>query len=163
MKISDYINGVYKTSMSKLTIERIINESIEEVKKEKQEESQKGNKKQKLKITDELVDKLMSNDNFKKKVMKRLTDEDAYDGWSNSLKGKKYTSLSNLSDGSKRREVTQRLKDDKIKYAPMAYELWPEMSEDAARSWFSKKVDGKNESFSDEEIETLYSLLNNKL
>jgi hypothetical protein len=105
----------------------------------------------------------MSNDKFKKKAMKYLTDEDAYDGWSNNLNGKKYTSLSNLSDGSKRREVTQRLKDDKIKYAPMAYELWPEMSEDAARSWFSKKVDGKNESFSDEEIETLYSLLNNKL
>lgn len=159
MKISDYINGVYKTSMSKLTIERIINESIEEVKQEKQE----GNKKQKLKVTDELVKQLMSNDKFKKKAMKYLTDEDAYDGWSDNLKGKKYTSLSNLSDGSKRREVTQRLKDDKIKYAPMAYELWPEMSEDAARSWFSKKVDGKNESFSDEEIETLYSLLNNKL
>lgn len=159
MKISDYINGVYKTSMSKLTIERIINESIEEVKQEKQE----GNKKQKIKVTDELVKQLMSNDKFKKKAMKYLTDEDAYDGWSDNLKGKKYTSLSNLSDDSKRREVTQRLKDDKIKYAPMAYELWPEMSEDAARSWFSKKVDGKNESFSDEEIETLYSLLNNKL
>lgn len=156
MKISDYINGVYKTSMSKLTIERIINESIEEVKQEK-------NKKPKLKVTDELVKQLMSNDKFKKKAMKYMTDEDAYDGWSDNLKGKKYTSLSNLSDGSKRREVTQRLKDDKIKYAPMAYELWPEMSEDAARSWFSKKVDGKNESFSDEEIETLYSLLNNKL
>ena len=156
MKISDYINGVYKTSMSKLSIERIINESIEEVKQEK-------NKKPKLKVTDDLVKQLMSNDKFKKKAMKCLTDKDAYDGWSDNLKGKKYTSLSNLSDGSKRREVTQRLKDDKIKYAPMAYELWPEMSEDAARSWFSKKVDGKNESFSDEEIETLYSLLNNKL
>jgi len=156
MKISDYINGVYKTSMSKLSIERIINESIEEVKQEK-------NKKPKLKVTDDLVKQLMSNDKFKKKAMKYLTDKDAYDGWSDNLKGKKYTSLSNLSDGSKRREVTQRLKDDKIKYAPMAYELWPEMSEDAARSWFSKKVDGKNESFSDEEIETLYSLLNNKL
>ena len=159
MKISDYINGVYKTSMSKLTIERIIKESIEEVKQEKQEEK----KNKKLKVTDDLVKQLMSNDKFKKKAMKYLTDEDAYDGWSNSLKDEKYTSLSNLSDGSKRREVTQRLKDDKIKYAPMAYELWPEMSEDAARSWFSKKVDGKNESFSDEEIETLYSLLNNKL
>lgn len=157
MKISDYINEVYKTIKSELTIEQIINESIEDVKNEKE------GKKQKIKVTDDLVKQLMSNDKFKKKAMKYLTDEDAYDGWNNNLNGKKYTSLSNLSDGSKRREVTQRLKDDKIKYAPMAYELWPEMSEDAARSWFSKKVDGKNESFSDEEIETLYSLLNNKL
>lgn len=157
MKISDYINEVYKTIKSELTNEQIINESIEDVKNKKE------GKKQKIKVTDDLVKQLMSNDKFKKKAMKYLTDEDAYDGWSNNLNGKKYTSLSNLSDGSKRREVTQRLKDDKIKYAPMAYELWPEMSEDAARSWFSKKVDGKNESFSDEEIETLYSLLNNKL
>ena len=40
MKIGDYINGVYKASMSKLTIERIINESIEEVKQEKKEENE---------------------------------------------------------------------------------------------------------------------------
>lgn len=108
-----------------------------------------------------LVKKLMKNKEFKKKAMEYLTDEDAYDGWTEELGDQKYSSLSNLSDGSKRRIVTQRLKDKKIDWAPLAYELWPKMSEDAARSWFSKKVAGKKAEFSDEEVSTLYRLLNN--
>ena len=64
MKISDYINEVYKTIKSELTIEQIINESIEDVKNEKE------GKKQKIKVTDDLVKQLMSNDKFKKKAMK---------------------------------------------------------------------------------------------
>lgn len=122
-------------------------------------ESKKGGKTN----VDDLVKKLMSNEKFKKKAIQYLTDEDAMDSWSDSLNGKTYNALDNQSDGSKRRTVTQRLKDKKIDYAPLAYELWPDMSEDAARSWFSKKVDGRNESFNDEEISKLYNLLNNIL
>jgi hypothetical protein len=89
-------------------------------------------------------------------------DAKDYDGWTN--KEKTYTSLDNMSDGSKRRIVTQRLEDEKIDWAPMAYKLWPNMTEDAARSWFSKKVAGKGgEQFTDEEISTLFNLLNNKI
>ena len=110
---------------------------------------------------DKLVDKLMKNDTFKKKAREYLKDTDAYNSWTSNLDGKKYSKLDNQSQGSKRRTVTQRLKDEKINYAPLAYKLWPEMSEDAARSWFSKKVSGKNESFSDDEISKLYNLLNN--
>lgn len=110
---------------------------------------------------DKLVDKLMKNDTFKKKAREYLEDTDAYNTWASNLGGKKYSKLNNQSQGSKRRTVTQRLKDEKINYAPLAYKLWPEMSEDAARSWFSKKVSGKNESFSDDEISQLYNLLNN--
>jgi hypothetical protein len=103
----------------------------------------------------------MKNDKFKKGVIDYLKDEGEFDGWADSLKGKKYNSLDNMSDGSKRRTVTQRLKDKKIDYAPIAYDLWPDMSQDAARSWFSKKVNGKNEKFTDEEISEIYNLLNN--
>jgi ClpP class serine protease len=110
---------------------------------------------------DKLVDKLMKNDTFKEKAREYLNDKDAYNSWASNLDGKKYSKLDNQSQGSKRRTVTQRLKDEKINYAPLAYKLWPEMSEDAARSWFSKKVSGKNESFSDDEISKLYNLLNN--
>lgn len=110
---------------------------------------------------DKLVDKLMKNDTFKEKAREYLNDKDAYKSWTSNLDGKKYSKLDNQSQGSKRRTVTQRLKDEKINYAPLAYKLWPEMSEDAARSWFSKKVSGKNESFSDDEISQLYKLLNN--
>ena len=78
------------------------------------------------------------------------------------MNSKTYSSIDNQADGSKRRTVTQRLKDKKIDYAPIAYELWPDMTEDAARSWFSKKVDGRDgESFTDQEISKIYNLLNN--
>lgn len=122
--------------------------------------AEKGKTKGKIKVGD-LVKKLMQNPEFKEKAMKYLSDEDAYDGWSDALKGKKYDTLDNVSDGSKRRIVTQKLKDEKYDYAPMAYKLWPQMSDDAARSWFSKKVAGKNASFTDEEISALFSMLNN--
>lgn len=114
-----------------------------------------------------LVKKLMKNPSFRKAAKTYLSkseDMDAkdYDGWTN--KEKTYTSLDNMSDGSKRRIVTQRLEDEKIDWAPMAYKLWPNMTEDAARSWFSKKVAGKGgEQFTDEEISTLFNLLNNKI
>ena len=69
-----------------------------------------------------------------------------------------------MSDGSKRRIVTQRLEDEKMDWAPMAYRLWPDMTEDAARSWFSKKVAGRGgESFTDDEISQLFNMLNNKI
>lgn len=123
--------------------------------------AEKGSEtKGKIKVSD-LVKKLMKNPEFKKKAMQYLNDEDAYDGWTDELGDKKYDALDNLSDGSKRRVVTQKLKDEKYDYAPMAYKLWPQMTPDAARSWFSKKVSGKNASFTDEEISSLFSMLNN--
>lgn len=145
-------------------VAQAIYESLWEKQQKKSEnetdETEKTKSKSSVKI-DDLVKKLMKNKEFKKKAMEFLTDEDAYDGWTDELGSQKYSSLSNLSDGSKRRIVTQRLKDKKIDWAPLAYELWPQMSEDAARSWFSKKVAGKKAEFSDEEVSTLYRLLNN--
>lgn len=163
MTLHNYINErIEKARLNSLyeTTREIVAEALLE--DEKSKENGKSKKKGKYN-TDDLVKKLMSNDEFKKKAIQYLTDEDAFDGWSDALDGKTYDTLDNLSDGSKRRSVTQRLKDKKIDYAPLAYELWPGMSKDAARSWFSKKVDGKNESFNDEEISQLYSLLTNIL
>ncbi len=119
----------------------------------------------KIKISN-LVKKLMQNDEFKKKAWEYLNKNKDYNGWSEQLQqigDKKYTTLDNLSDGSKRRIVTQRLKDQKIDFAPIAYKLWPDMTQDAARSWFSKKVAGKKVSFTDEEISQIFSLLNNTI
>lgn len=144
-------------------VAKALYESLWEKKQAEQEEnSEKINKKDKSSVKiDDLVKKLMKNKEFKKKAMQYLNDEDAYDGWTDELGDQKYTTLSNLSDGSKRRIVTQRLKDKKIDWAPLAYELWPNMTEDAARSWFSKKVSGKKAEFTDEEVSALYRLLNN--
>lgn len=115
-----------------------------------------------------LVKKLMTNPKFKNAAKTYLSKEDGtfnkkdYDGWADS--DKTYTAFDNVSDGSKRRIVTQRLSDKKMDWAPMAYELWPDMTEDAARSWFSKKVAGKGgEEFTDDEISALYQMLNNKM
>lgn len=144
-------------------VAKALYESLWEKKQAEQEENnEKTNKKNKSSVKiDDLVKKLMKNKEFKKKAMQYLNDEDAYDGWTEELGDQKYSSLSNLSDGSKRRIVTQRLKDKKIDWAPLAYELWPNMTEDAARSWFSKKVAGKKAEFTDEEVSALYRLLNN--
>lgn len=144
-------------------VAKALYESLWEKKQAEQEENSENTKKKdksSVKI-DDLVKKLMKNKEFKKKAMQYLNDEDAYDGWTEELGDQKYTTLSNLSDGSKRRIVTQRLKDKKIDWAPLAYELWPNMTEDAARSWFSKKVAGKKAEFTDEEVSALYRLLNN--
>lgn len=144
-------------------VAKALYESLWEKKQAEQEENNENSKKKdksSVKI-DDLVKKLMKNKEFKKKAMQYLNDEDAYDGWTEELGDQKYTTLSNLSDGSKRRIVTQRLKDKKIDWAPLAYELWPNMTEDAARSWFSKKVAGKKAEFTDEEVSALYRLLNN--
>jgi hypothetical protein len=144
-------------------VAKALYESLWEKKQAEQEENNENSKKKdksSVKI-DDLVKKLMKNKEFKKKAIQYLNDEDAYDGWTEELGDQKYTSLSNLSDGSKRRIVTQRLKDKKIDWAPLAYELWPNMTEDAARSWFSKKVAGKKAEFTDEEVSALYRLLNN--
>lgn len=154
---------------AKTYISNIVNETIQQIKEDNFRDSIKpmvaeavmeDGKSGKIKVG-ALVKKLMSNPEFKQKAADYLKNDNDFDGWANSLNGKKYSSLDNQSDGSKRRTVTQRLKDRKIDYAPIAYELWPSMSQDAARSWFSKKVDGKNESFTDEEISKIYNLLNN--
>lgn len=150
-------------------ITRIVNESIEEIREDRLRnairpmvaEAVMEEKGKKIKVS-ALVKKLMSNPEFKKIAKDYLNNEDDFNGWSEKLNGKKYSSLDNMSNGAKRRTVTQRLKDKKIDYAPIAYKLWPDMSEDAARSWFSKKVEGKSgESFTDEEISSIYNMLNN--
>lgn len=163
----------------KTYISNIVNESVTQIREEKFKESIRpmiaealmSEKKARFTHPDKnggkikvstLVKKLMSNPEFKKKAAEYLQNDDDFNGWANNLGGKKYSALANQSDGSKRRTVTQRLKDKKIDYAPIAYKLWPSMSEDAARSWFSKKVAGRNgESFTDEEISVIYNLLNN--
>lgn len=77
------------------------------------------------------------------------------------LNGERYTKTGNLSDGSKRKIVTQKLDNEAIDHAPLAEELFSDMSPDAARSYFSKKFNGKGGlSFSDKEIEWLYDKLN---
>lgn len=163
MELKDYINNAITESVNRQK-EEDLKESLRPMILEAFQESFKkeNNHTGKIKIS-ALVDKLMKNPEFKKKAMEYLTDKDAYDGWSDNIGKNKYTSLDNLSDGAKRRIVTQRLKDRKIDYAPIAYELWPNMSEDAARSWFSKKVDGKKVSFTDEEVSKIFMLLNNTL
>lgn len=154
---------------AKTYISNIVNETINQIKEERFRKSIRPmiaeavmeNQGGKIKVG-ALVQKLMDNPEFKQKAIDYLNNDDDFNGWSEKLKGKTYSSIDNQSDGSKRRTVTQRLKDKKIDYAPIAYELWPDMSEDAARSWFSKKVDGRGgESFSDQEISKIYNLLNN--
>lgn len=60
-------------------------------------------------------------------------------------------------------EIIQWLKDDQVNNAALARILFPDLSDDAARSLFSKKVrghdnKGKSYSFSDDEIAHLYNL-----
>lgn len=113
---------------------------------------------------EDTVEKLMQDPDFKKKAIEYLEDDDAMDSWTDKLGDKSYDKLDNMSDGAKRRIVSQLLQDEKINHAPLAYALWPSMSEDAARSWFAKKVNGSGgEEFSDEEYAQLYTLLHNKL
>ena len=159
MNIKEYISGIVNECVQE-NQNNLLRESIRPMIAEAVEEMGKENN-GKIKVG-ALVKKLMQNPEFKQKATEYLKKEDGnFDGWANSLNGKKYSSLDNMSDGSKRRTVSQLLKDKKIDYAPIAYKLWPDMSEDAARSWFSKKVDGKNESFTDEEISKVYSMLMN--
>jgi hypothetical protein len=154
---------------AKTYISNIVNETINQIKEDKFRESIRPmiaeavmeEKSGKIKVG-ALVQKLMDNPEFKQKAIDYLNNDSEFNGWADKLKGKTYSNLDNQADGSKRRTVTQRLKDKKIDYAPIAYELWPNMSEDAARSWFSKKVDGRGgESFTDEEVSKIYNLLNN--
>lgn len=153
MELKEYIHesiNSAKRQMLSETIKQIIANELNEAKGKK------------VKVGD-LVNKLMKNDKFKKKALEYLTDDDAMLDFKNNLNGKKYSKLLNQSDGSKRRNIYSRLNDKKIDYAPIAYKLWPDMSEDSARSWFSKKVNGKNAKFSDDEVSKIYNILNNKL
>ena len=136
--------------------------------------NEKKSQKQSDKNFDELLDGIMNNKeksqkfmnalfnnkSFAKKARVFLNDEDAYDGWVSNLDDT-YDKLDNISDGSKRRAVTTKLKDEKVDCAPIAYKVWPDMSPAAARSWFSKKIDGKNAEFTDEEVAEIYNILNN--
>lgn len=48
---------------------------------------------------------------------------------------------------------------DNLLYSQLSYKLWPDMDEDAARSYFSKKASGKRE-WTDDEILKLYQEMN---
>jgi hypothetical protein len=67
-------------------------------------------------------------------------------------------------DVTGRREIVLKWLDSDLElHSVLSYELWPGKNEDSARSLFSKKYrghddDGKEYSFTDEEINTLYNL-----
>ncbi len=48
---------------------------------------------------------------------------------------------------------------DNLLYSQLSYTLWPDMSEDAARSYFSKKANGERE-WTEDEILKLYQIMN---
>lgn len=48
---------------------------------------------------------------------------------------------------------------DNLLYSQLSYTLWPDMSEDAARSYFSKKANGDRE-WTEDEILKLYQIMN---
>lgn len=163
MDIKNYISNIVNESIDEKrdnALRETIKPMVAEALMEENRRFTSGQGQSKVKIST-LAKKLMKNPKFKETVIDYLRNNDEFDGWAGGLEGKKYSSLENMSDASKRRTVTQRLKDKKIDYAPIAYKLWPNMSPDAARSWFSKKVDGKNESFTDEEVSKIYNMLNN--
>ena len=165
MKLHEYIKKQVNECVEEFQAEQLfrdIRPMIAESVIEAESESPKSDG-GKIKVKS-LVKKLMKNEKFKKAVTDYLKKEKTYDGWTDKLDGKTYTSLDNLSDGAKRKEVSQRLKDAKIDCAPMAYELWPDMTQDAARSYFYKKMDGKDGlSFTKDEVAQLYQMLNNKM
>jgi hypothetical protein len=162
MTIKNYIQDKLNESVENKQKQTLL-ESIKPYIANELREAAKNSKDKKIKVED-LVKTLMDNEKFKEKTIEFLSNDKSTDfNWTANLGDKKYTKLDNLSNGAKRRTVSQRLKDEKIKYAPLAEKLWPEMSPDAARSWFSKKVDGKNERFSDEEVAQLYLMLNNPI
>lgn len=164
MKIHEYIKKQVNECVEEFQAEQLFREIRPMIAESLMEAEKEGNDKPgKVKVKD-LVKKLMKNEKFKKAATEYLKKEKTYDGWTDKLDGKTYTSLDNLSDGSKRREVSQRLKDAKIDCAPMAYELWPDMTQDAARSYFYKKMDGKDGlSFTKDEVAQLYQMLNNRM
>lgn len=66
-------------------------------------------------------------------------------------------------DSGKRESVLRWLDSAQELHSVLAYELWPDKDEDAARSLFSKKYrgednKGKHYEFEPEEINTLYNL-----
>lgn len=78
---------------------------------------------------------------------------------------KKKKKNSSIEMGKAKNTVKRSLKDKKFKNSVIAYELWPDMDKDTARSLFSKKVSGKPDNdgnirnFTDEEIVKLTSII----
>lgn len=68
-------------------------------------------------------------------------------------------------DDEKRTSIIKWLDSEQELHSVLAYELWPEKDKDEARSLFSKKYrgednTGKKYEFSPEEVNTLYNLRN---
>lgn len=60
----------------------------------------------------------------------------------------------------KKQSVISSLKKDGIKFSELAYRLWPDMPKDEARSLFSRKIKDTEWHFSEEEINSLYYMIN---
>ena len=71
-----------------------------------------------------------------------------------------YGDIKKSDAAKKRKQVTAMLRDPKINMAELGRDLYPDMSDDAARSLISKKSRGVRELTPDEVI-TLYQKLHN--
>lgn len=72
--------------------------------------------------------------------------------------------LENNGRQGQRQYVMKTLSDnnnDKYDHAHLAYELWPDMDRDTARSYFSKCVRGER-NFTNDDIASLFSLIRSK-
>ena len=124
---------------------------------------------------------MQENEKLLKESIKRMVRESIFDlingGISEKKKEnekdksshkKKRRNTKEIESSNKRRKrVIQYLKDEKTDIAPYAYELWPEKEEASARSYFykcldNKTIDGITYSFSDEEINTLHSMITDR-
>lgn len=84
----------------------------------------------------------------------------------------RYFSNQNINEAEstdqKKNAVMSMLKNDLFSHATLAYQLFPDMDKDTARSYFSKlyrqekEPDGTIRSFSDDQINKLYQLLRQK-
>ena len=97
------------------------------------------------------------------KLVKESIDENGY--FENFFPEKKESHESHDSKeiSAKKDAVLKWLDTAQELHSILAYELWPDMDEDAARSLFSKKYrghdnDGKPYHFDDEEINDLYNM-----
>ena len=79
--------------------------------------------------------------------------------------GKIYEEKEETSDITNKKtyvnSVLKKNDNDKYDHAHLAYQLWPDMDKDSARSLFSKCVRGKR-NFSDKDITSLYNFIRTK-
>lgn len=165
MKLHEYVKKSVRESIEQVRSEQLF-ESIRPIvaqllmEEEKSEKKKDGKKKKNGKIDiDSLVKKLMKNKKFRKKAAEYLSANKTDSDFGFRADGKAYKEPDEMTSAEKVNDVTDRFKDKKIKQAPIAYNLYPDMTEDGARHVFSNKL--KNKSFTDEEWADIYLMLNN--